>query len=205
MQGAAVSADSLRAVLDSVFAAPAYDWVDQGHPFGWIERSWFALVDFLERLRLSNPLLFRIGLAALILVLLAILAHASWIMLKTMRHAVASEVRADTGRTAARRDAEWFEREADRLAEGGRYVDALQAAFTALALRLDRLGAVRFAPSRTPREYAREARLAPGDRRRLQDLVATLYRHAFGGEPLEDAGYRRWRAAAAEAWHGAAA
>lgn len=205
MQGAAVSADSLRAVLDSVFAASAYDWVEREHPFGWIERSWFALVDFIERLRTSNPLLFRIGLAALIVVLLAILAHASWIMLKTMRHAVASEARATTERTAVRRDAEWFEREADRLADAGRYPDALQAAFTALALRLEQLGAVRFDPSRTPREYARDARLAPGDRRRLQELVTTLYRHAFGGEPLDDRGYRRWRANAAEAWHGAAA
>jgi hypothetical protein len=205
MQGPAVSADSLRAVLDTVFAAPAYDWVEQQHPFGWIERSWFALVDFLERLRVSNPLVFRIGLAVLVLMLLAVLAHASWILLKTMRHAVASEVRGTAERSSARRDADWFDREADRLAAAGRYVDALQAAFTALALRLEQQGAVRFDPSRTPREYARDARLEPGDRRRLQGLVATLYRHAFGGEPLEGDGYRRWRATAAEAWHGAAA
>jgi hypothetical protein len=205
MPQAAVSADSLRAVLDTVFAAPAYDWVEQEHPFGWIERAWLALVDFLERLRAADPLIFRIGLAVLILALVAILAHASWIMLKTMRHAVARDVAERTSRPAERRDAAWFEREADRLAAAGRHVDALQAAFAGLTLRLDELGAVRYDPSRTPREYAREARLDARDRRRLQDLVTALYRHAFGGEPLGPEDYRRWRASAAGEWHGAAA
>lgn len=205
MPQAAVSADSLRAVLDTVFEAPAYRWVEQEHPFGWIERAWLALVDFLERLRAADPLVFRIGLAALILVLVAVLAHASWIMLRTMRHAVSRDVAERTGRTAERRDAAWFEREADRLATAGRHVEALQAAFAGLTLRLEEIGAVRYDPSRTPREYAREARLADGDRRRLQDLVTALYRHAFGGEPLAAEEYRRWRASAAGEWHGAAA
>ena len=198
-------ADSLRAILDTVFAAPAYDWVEVEHPFGWIERAWFGLVDFLERLRASDPLIFRIGLAVLVLVLLAVLAHATWVMLRTMRHAVASDVRASSERPADRRDAAWFDREADRLAAAGHYAAALQPAFTALALRLEEQGAVRFDPARTPREYAREARLQPADRRRLQELVSSLYRHVFGGEPVDPDEYRRWRASAAGAWHGAAA
>ena len=205
MPQAAVSADSLRTVLDTVFAAPPYRWVEQEHPFGWIERAWLALVDFLERLRAADPLVFRIGLAALILLLVAVLAHASWILLRTMRHAVTRNIEERTARTSERRDAAWFEREADRLAAAGRHVEALQAAFAGLTLRLEEIGAVRCDPSRTPREYAREARLADGDRRRLQDLVTALYRHAFGGEPLPADEYRRWRANAAGEWHGAAA
>ena len=202
----AQSADSLRAVLDTVFASPEYDWVEAEHPFGWIQRAWFGLVDFLERLRASDPLVFRVGLALLILALVAILVHAAWVMLSTMRHAVSAGERAgERARTAERRDARWFEREADRLASAGRYVEALQLAFTALALRLEEQGAVRYHPARTPREYAREAQLEPGDRRRLQALVASLYRHAFGGEPLAADEYRRWRATAAGEWHGAAA
>lgn len=194
---APLPADSLRAVLDSVFAAPAYDWVEQEHPFGWLERAWFWLVDFLARLRAADPLLFRIGLGVLIAVLLAIVAHAAWIMFRTLRHSAALDARADAMVAAERHDAAWFEREADRLAAEGHYVDALHAAFTGLALRLEELGALRYDPSRTPREFAREARLDPADRHRLQDLVSMLYRHAFGGEPTGLDEYRHWRSRAA--------
>lgn len=199
------SPDSLRAVLDSVFAAPQYDWVEAENPFGWIQRAWFALVDFLERLRASDPIIFRIALAALVLVLVAILVHAGWVMLRMMRHAAAEDVHAPAARPAERRDAAWFEREADRLAAAGRHADALQAAFTGLAMRLEEQGAVRFDPARTPREYVREARLDAADRRRLHGLVASLYRHVFGGEPVAADDYRRWRAEAAGEWHGAPA
>lgn len=204
MQTAPLTADSLRAVLDTVFSAPAYAWVEEEAPFGWIAGAWFALVDFLERLRAADPLLFRLGVGALIAILLGVLAHAAWILLRTVRHSVEREARA--GRPPPeRRDAAWYEREADRLAREGRCSEALQAAFTALALRLEQQGAVRYHPSRTPREYAREARLEPGDRVRLQELVGTLYRHVFGGEPCTPADYRGWRGRAAEEWHAAAA
>ena len=204
MQGATPSADSLRTVLDSVFAGPAYDWVEAENPFGWIERAWSILVAFLERLRNADPLIFRIGLAALCLILAGIIAHAGWVMLRTMRHASVREEHAG-GTTSQRRDAAWFDREADRLAGEGRHVEALQAAFTALALRLEDQGAVRYDPARTPREYVREARLVQDDRHRLHQLVTALYRHAFGGAPVDAAAYAAWRASAQGDWRVATA
>lgn len=205
MQSAPIAPDSLRRVLDTVFAAPAYDWVEPEHPFGWLQGVWFALVDFLAELRAAEPLLFRLGLVLLVGILLVILAHAGWIMLRTVRHAGEAAAPSEGAAVSAPRDAEWYERQADRLAREGRYADALQASFTALALRLDAAGLARYDPARTPREYARAAALAPEDRHRLQALVTDLYRHAFGGVPASDVDYGRWRALAREAWHGAAA
>jgi hypothetical protein len=79
-------------------------------------------------------------------------------------------------------------------------VDALQHVFLALALVLDGRGIVRFHPSKTPGEYASEARLPPTERTRLRTLVRELYAGAFGGAPVGAEDYRRWRAALME-WH----
>ena len=47
--------DSLRAILDSVFATPAYRWETREDPFGMLRRLWGATGDAMDRLRAQNP------------------------------------------------------------------------------------------------------------------------------------------------------
>ena len=130
-----------------------------------------------------------------------ILAHAAWLVWRTVRGAQAAEAAAPPSTTTERRDADWYGRAADRAAAEGRIAEALQLAFVALALGLDRQGLLQYHASKTPAECARDARLVPADRERLRGLVRTLYLHAFGGRPAALDDYRHWRAAGAEPWH----
>jgi hypothetical protein len=193
-------ADSLRAALDSVFAQPAYRWIERPAPLQWLAHLWRRLGDWLAALEAGDPLLFRALAMGLVLVLALVFLHALWVILRTVRAAGAAEARGGPGAAVVRRDATWYVGEADRLAAAGRHVDALQHAFLALALVLDGRGVVRFHPSKTPGEYAREARLPPAERTRLRALVRELYAGAFGGAPVGAEDYRRWRDALRE-WH----
>ena len=195
----AAQADSLRAVLDSVFAAPAYRWVERPRPLRLIGEWWDALRAWLVAFESGNPRLFTAFVVALIVILAAIVLHAVWITIRTVRGAARGET-AYAAVSALRHDQAWYRRAADEAAAEGRYAAALQLAFVALALALDARGIVRFHPAKTPGDYAREATLGADDRARLRALVATLYRHAFGGAPCGPDDYHRWRDAAA-AWH----
>jgi hypothetical protein len=196
-----VAPDSLRAALDSVFRSPAYDWRSPEVALSWLRERWLALLAWLGTLRDANPIIYRIMIAMLVVILLAILLHAAWVLYRTAR-------RADEGVHAAAgpaplpaRGAAWFSAEADRLAREGRYGEAVQAAFVALARRLDELGLLQYHASRTPAECVRDARLVEGDRSRLRRLVTELYRAAFGAGAFSADDYQRWRAEADGAWH----
>ena len=183
--------DSLRAVLDSVFAGPAYRWVERPEPLVQVRRWLAGLTGWLTALRDDNPLAFRIILAALIVVLIAILVHAGWILVRTVRPAPPG-----AGLPVSptfRRDAAWYRGEAERLAAAGRFAEAMQADFLALILALDRASLVRFHPAKTPREYTREPSLPAPDRAELAELVGALYRYVFAREPCGPAEYRAWR------------
>lgn len=193
---------ALRAVLDSVFASPAYRWGEVAAPLRWWREWRGRLVDWLEGLRADNPAAFRLLVLALLIALVLVLAHAAWVVWRTVRNA-----RPDGGDggstvpTSGVHDAAWQLREADRAAAEGRMADALQLAFVGLALTLERQGLLRYHPSKTPAECVREARLALEDRERMRGLVGALYVHAFGGGPFGADDYRRWRADLARPWH----
>ena len=195
----AVQADSLRTVLDSVFAAPAYRWVERPRPLRLLGEWWQALRGWLAAFEAGNPDLFRIFVMALVAVLAGIVLHAIWVTIRTVRSASRTDAIFPQTPTQ-RRDLAWYRAAADRAAAEGRYAAALQFAFVALVLTLDAQGIVRFHPAKTPGEYANEAVLAAEDRARLRALVTALYRHAFGGEPCGPDDYRRWCDAAAT-WH----
>lgn len=192
-----------RAALDRVFATPPYRWQEEPGPLRALREGWHRLGDWLAGLRADNPEAFRVLVAALLVVLLLILAHAGYVVWRTAREARDS---AGPAPRAARetRDAEWYSRAADRAADAGRLREALQLAFVALALTLQRQGALDYHLSKTPAECAREARLAEADRERLRALVRRLYGHVFGGRPLGRQDYDDWRAAGASPWHAAA-
>jgi hypothetical protein len=195
---------ALRAALDSVFASPAYRWAEMPAPERWLRAWWERLGDWLAGLRAGNPAVFRLLVFALLMAVIVILAHGALIVWRTVRGAMAPSETAPPRDRHEPRDAGWYFREADRAAAAGRTRDALQLAFVALALTLDGQGLIRYHPSQTPGEVARQARLGGEDPERLRGLVRALYAHVFGGLPCSAEDYRRWREAIARPWHAAA-
>lgn len=187
--------DSLRAVLDSVFASPVYDWEERTDPFAFLRRWVNFLIGSLVRWGSEHPtalkLLFWI-LAGVVVLLLARVALAVLRGFRATREHSAPLVAPVT------RDARWFRREAERLGREGRLLEAMQADFTALILEFDRRRLVRYHPSKTPQEYVREASLSPPARAELGDLVWGLYRHLFAHEPVSPSAAAAWRARTSE-------
>ncbi|HKU62837.1 MAG TPA: DUF4129 domain-containing protein [Gemmatimonadales bacterium] len=194
-------AERLRAALDAVFAGRAYRWAREPAPTRLLREWWDRMSEWLRALRADNPFVFRLLILALLLALVLILAHAAWLVWRTVRGAQSGDAAHPPAANTEPRDAEWYGRAADRAAAEGRIADALQLAFVALALGLDRQGLLQYHGSKTPAECARDARLTPTDRERLRGLVRTLYLHAFGGRPAVLDDYRHWRAAGADPWH----
>ena len=187
------AADSLRAVLDTVFAAPAYDWQVRPHPLAFLARWWRALVDWLFDLKQTNPALYAVVFWVLVTIVVAILGHAAYVRVQTVR-AAQRPAAARLADAPARRDARWFRAEAERHAAAGRHALAMQADFLALALELDQRALVRYHPSTPPAEYAREARLGEAARGEFRELVRGLYRVAFGGAAVTADEVAAWRA-----------
>ena len=187
--------DSLRAVLDSVFAKPEYHWVERRHPLAFIARWLEGLSRWLSALRDAHPLGFRLLLAGLVVVLVASLVHAGWILSRAIRSGDAT--RAPEASVAIRKDRAWYRAEANRLAALGQYPEAMQAEFLALVLALESRALLRFAPSKTPAEYAREAQLGSQARGDFGALVAALYGYAFARWPCGPEEFARWREEAA--------
>ena len=191
-----VAPDSLRAVLRAVFTAREYQWTRTGRSSTWAWlMEWFRrALEWLERLRLSFPIHYYILLGILTLVLIAILVHLTWVVRRSLRPSVRLD--SPVVMTGPIRDAAWHLAEARRLSAAGRFAEALAHRFLAAVLDLDARRVLQFHPSKTPAEYAREARLDDAGRSELADLVASLYRHLFGGAPCDAAEWQRFDALA---------
>lgn len=195
--------DSLRGVLDSVYAAPAYRWVEQKDAFAILRRWYAELQEWFRALRESNPLSYRLILYAMIIVVALVVLHALWVLYHTVGKATRDgEVtpKADT----APRTVTWFQHESKRLAAEGKYAEAIQADFLALVLALDARKLLRFHPSKTPAEYANESELPPEARAEFRALVQRVYGYAFARWPCGPAEYAQWRAQAAPERYAAA-
>ena len=187
--------DSLRVVLDSVFAAPAYRWVEPTDPFAALRLRFSQLVDWIKHLESNSPALYTVVIGLLVLLLVAILVHVGWLVWQTLRTPpTAAPILPDA---AVRRDADWYRAEADRLADAGRFREAVQADFLALVLTLDGWGTVHFHPSKTPAEYLAEPALRGGSHEEFRRLVRQLYRIVFGGGACDAETYAEWRRHAA--------
>jgi hypothetical protein len=188
--------DSLRAVLDSVFAGPQYRWVQRPDPFASLRFRWAEFVQWLRSLHDAHPVGYRLALVAAVVVLAAILIRTGWNFLR----AIGSErgrAKLAPGLERPRRDEAWYRHEADRLAHQGRFADAIQADFIGLLLALDARRVLRFDASKTPGEYVSEPRLAPDARQAFRELVRSLYGYAFARWPCGPAEYAEWRVRAA--------
>jgi hypothetical protein len=195
----APSADPLRPVLDSVFAAPKYQWVTPRDPLAWIKWVIEHVVRWLAGLEGAAPVAYWAIVALLVAVLVAVLVHGGTIFVTAMRYASVPEAR-ELRPSAVRRDARWYEAQADAFARDGRYADAVRSLFDGLVLELDGQGALRWHPSKTPREYAREARLGGEGRARLSRLVDGVYDYSFAKAPCGALEWEAWRGAAAGRW-----
>jgi hypothetical protein len=189
--------DSLAAALRAVFAAREYQWkkTATSHTWAWLMERLQRAVEWLEHLRLAFPIHYYILLGVLALVLIVVLVHLTWVVRRSFRPV--QRVGAPAAMTGPIRDAAWHLAEALRLGAAGRFAEALAHRFLAAVLDLDARRVLQFHPSKTPAEYAREARLDDFGRSELADLVASLYRHLFGAAPLDAAEWQRFDARAA--------
>jgi hypothetical protein len=190
--GQGPAGEGLRAALDSVFAGPAYRWEAPRDPLAFLRQWWNALLNWLDQLREANPALFQLLFWGMVLALAALLAHAGWLLWRTVRREPTPEGGGPADGPV--RDAAWYRNEADRLAAAGRLLEAMQADLLALLLELDARRLLRFHPGKTPQEHVAEAALAAPDRAELRALVWALYRHAFAREPLSREAADAWRA-----------
>lgn len=196
LQQTGAARDSLRAVLDSVFRDPAYRWAEREDFWAPVRRAWTWALDQVGELARSNPAALTVLQWVLITLLAAIFVHGGWVVWHMIRGATArSEAPAAV---PAPRGADWYRAEAERLAREGRFREAMQADFVAVVLRLDARRLLRFHPSKTPGEYARE-------QERLGPLVRVLYACLFARAPCGAPEYAEWRALTAGAVDGAAA
>ncbi|HVH09507.1 MAG TPA: DUF4129 domain-containing protein [Gemmatimonadales bacterium] len=192
----AVDPDSLRAALRTVFAAREYRWSEPSSSWVWLVTEWQRLMAWLEGLRLSFPVRYYLLLGLLTVALVAGLVHVGWIVWRSLRPGPGIPQPAPPG--APVRDASWYADEARRLAAAGQFAQALAHRFLAAVLDLDARRVVQFRASKTPAEYAAEARLDAAGRMGLTDLVASLYRHVFGGVHCDADTWRRFDAEATQ-------
>ncbi|HSB54273.1 MAG TPA: hypothetical protein VLD58_07945, partial [Gemmatimonadales bacterium] len=68
--------DSLRAVLDKVFADPAYEWVEPRNPLDFLLRWWRDFLRWLSGLEQAQPLFYWALIWILTAILAAIVVHA---------------------------------------------------------------------------------------------------------------------------------
>ena len=190
-----VTADSLRTVLDSVLAQPAYAWQERRNPLGFM-REWLdALNAWLAALHDAHPVAFLVLLLALTAVLIAILTHFGYLIWRALR----ARPQPPGSRIASAglgRDEAWHLAAFQRSMAEGRWAEAMAERFAALVLALGRRAALRPDRSKTPAEYAAEARLDPAGRSALARLVEELYLRLFGGAPCTADDVRRFDAAA---------
>ena len=174
------AADSVRAALERVFESPEYNWEAPRDPFGFLRDLWQSLLLWLDNLREAHPVAYAVLVVLLSAVLVAILIHFTYLLWRALKpRALPGAPRAASA--PRRRDAAWYMEAARRLAAEGRCAEAMAHRFTALVLQLDAGKALKFHPSKTPAEYAVEARLERPAQRGLGELVAVLYQHLFGG------------------------
>ena len=192
----AIPPDSLRRVVQEVFARPEYDWGQGGRPLHWLRDLWMRFVDWLGQFGLQHPVGFKLLFWGSCLLLLVLLTHLGFIAWRIYRATVDHPHAAVPTGARERLDARGNLERAEALARAGRYTEALAHRFLALLLELDRMDVLTFHPSKTPAEYVREARLGASGRASLAGLVTRLYVHVFGAEPCDERAYREFGTAA---------
>ena len=119
-----VPADSLRHVIGQVFARPEYQWVERRRLVSWLARQWHNLIEWLNRLSAQHPVGFDIGLALVVVALVALLVHMGYVMWRIVRPAARTgQTKTPVGARVAA-DAAAHLAYAEELARAGRYAEA---------------------------------------------------------------------------------
>ena len=166
---------------------------------GPLARLWRETLMWLDDLQRRNPAAFQVLFWILIAALALILLHAAYSAWRAMRWATGPSEGDGSVRLQVR-DSAWFAAETIRLAQAGRFAEAMQTDFIRLMLELDSRKVVRFHPSKTPAECARDAPSDP-ERESLKALVGTLYRYAFARDSCGPAEFAEWRARTNADWY----
>ncbi len=191
----AIPSDSVRRAVREVFDRPEYEWVEMVRRHR-LRDLWWGLRDWLAQFSVQHPTGAKLLFWGALLLLIALLVHLGLTIWRIYRATMAPTRPATPGAAPVLLDARSHVARADALARAGRYTEALAHRFIALVLELDRRQALTFHPSKTPAEYAREARLGDSGRASFAELVGRLYRHVFGAEPVDEAEYRDFGATA---------
>jgi len=189
-------------VVGQVFSRPEFRWVEQRRVLSWLARQWQHLMDWLNRTAAAHPVGFDVGLALVVIALVALIVHIGYVMWRIVRPGVRTGPHTSGLGAGQVMDAAAHLAIADRLASTGRYTEALGHRFLALVLELDRRKALRFHVSKTPAEYVWEARLSAQGKASLANLVGSLYRYLFAAVPCDADGYAAFGAAAQELMRG---
>jgi hypothetical protein len=182
--------------VTEVFSRPEFgNWLSGRSPLIWLREQLTRFFGWLDRMSGSHPLLYRLFFWGLVLVLIALVVHIGytlWVIYQRTTHP-----KTDPGAPAAPARASVSPaRRAETLAREGRFTEALAWRFIALVRDLDARKVLQAKDSKTPAEYVAEARLDADGRATLAGLVGSLYRHLFGAEPCDAAGYAEFNDAA---------
>lgn len=174
-----------------MFAESRYQWVERRHPLQWLSDLWDRFQSWIDHLNTAHPAVSTLLLWGAVLLLAVLLTHIGYTLWTVYSITVRPKEATARGTAGVLLiDARTHRARAEALARTGRYAEALAHRFAALVCELEDVKAVKIHPSKTPAEYAREARLDAEGRGTLTALVSELYRHLFGAEPIDEAGYR---------------
>ena len=179
-----IAADSIRAVVGDVFAGTEYNWRVVPDPWRWLRRAFATMSDWFEWLYQEHRLAYWVLVAVMLAAVLAIIMHFGYLIFRALRPRRADQ-QASQELVREIRDAGWYLDVARRLESEGRYLESLVNRFTALLLELERRKVLQFHPSKTPAEYVGEASLDAENRAGFAEVVSGLYRHVFGGVPVQ--------------------
>lgn len=182
--------------MTEVFSRPEYgNWLNRRSPLAWLYEQFQKFAAWLDRLNLTHPLVYQFifwGCVVLLVILVVHMAYTTWIIYQRTAHPRADPQAVPRASAPSLSPAS----RAESLARAGRFTEALAWRYLALVHELEERKAVEARVSKTPAEYVVEARLDPDGRATLAGLVGSLYRHVFGAEPCDAAGYAEFSAAA---------
>lgn len=209
IQQALPDATELDRAVESVLARPEFAERELPGPLQWLADAFAALQEALwgmisewDALRHAAPLIGWLVLGAALLFLGVMLWFLGARALRLWRARDRGGVRGDSTEGPAppetMQPATWEARAREELA-AGRLREAAMALYRAMLLRLDRIDALTFDPSKTPGDYRRETagETAPG--RALHHFLTRFEPIAFGGRAVSPEAFADLESAAREA------
>lgn len=181
----APSAQTIRAARDLVLSRPEFRYAAPKEK-SFLAKMWDAFVDVLMSFRNAHPTLFVWFVGAMVVVLVATVAHVVW-SLRAARAPTWAQDDADVDAAMRRGDPAPFRARALAHADAGRLDEAVRDLYAALLLTLERRGALRFAPHKALLDYRIEAARDEPAARTLDLFAGAYHPGSFGRRPPDRA------------------